>query len=156
MLDVVVARVGNGLRSPRNEVMVTLDTSAGYASLPSGLNAIRTVIANNSAVPYIPLTVQRDGTEHGYATHGGTLYYDAGDTLDIYYWRTPQMAGDGSGDAVMAAQPYLYLYGMLSEVYRYLGDREAANDAATQFFAELVSANKTAERNRAAGAAGGI
>lgn len=142
------------LRYAGMEETDTLTTSGGSVALPAGWLEFKRLWINandGKDLLYLPLTQfrsraesQQTGTPLYYTIDNGTLYIAPTSDADIeatYYEALGSFTGDASTDAVLTANPEIYLSGVLVEAYRWARDEQGMNLELLEFAGKVRGLN---------------
>lgn len=152
------------LRYSAMETTDTLTTSGGSVALPADwLEFKRVWIDANDGkdLIYRPLTQfrsipesQQTGTPIYYTIDAGNLYIAPTSDADIevtYYQELGAFTADASTDAVLTANPEVYLSGVLVEAYRWIRDAEGMSMEQLEFSSKVRGLNAQDQQAQTSG-----
>lgn len=156
-VDYAQQEIARNLRGSINTVAADITVSASTVAVPSDFQASRRLYLSVTPVRTIafcsPETLAEVGAEYttsSYPSHvsvqGSNFVFappfGSSSTGKLLYWATPAvMSADTDTNVVLTEYPFLYLYGALSELFRYIiDDRSEPMDQ--RFRALLADINK--------------
>jgi hypothetical protein len=140
-VDYAQQEIARNLRASVNTVAADITISSGVIAVPSDYQAIRRLYLSTTPVRTIaicspetlaevnaefstgtyPTHVSVQGSNFWFAPNVGATY-----TGKLLYWATPAaMSNDSDTNAVLTEYPFLYLYGALAELFRFMVDPRA-------------------------------
>ena len=130
LVDLAERDICDRLRSRDMEARRTLTTDAqGRAELPDDFLDLRFVMHDDRKMRQGSAAHIRPGTGNGFAIEGGTLYSSHAETAHMLgYWaRPPSLAEADTGEnALLRAEPGLFLHACLFQAHALFGDAEKA------------------------------
>lgn len=159
--------IARTLRASVNTVRATLSITGEYVAHPTGFRAIRRLhldttprrlvvptsaegrmdmTAQYSTTTY-PTHVSIEGSEFGFApipnaTTASSL---------LYYGEPTALVNESDTNAVLTKYPFMYLYGGLSELFRYIEDDNNATRYETRFQGLMASVNANESKDATSG-----
>jgi hypothetical protein len=134
-IDITESRLNRELRVSQQETVTTLTAVAGLIDLPADFLAIRTVSINSNPVRELhyvsPAEFDKlNSTEvRQYTIVGDKIKLNVAGAADVvvtYYARIEALSDTVATNWVLGTHPEAYLYGCLSEVFKYSMDEEQA------------------------------
>ena len=157
-IDITESRLNRELQVSQQETRVTLSASSEYISFPTDSISIRAIQLNTSPVrelQYItPIEMDRlddNSTDLNYYTIEGNqirLQSVSSDSIEvIYYAKISALADTNTSNWVLETHPEAYLYGAVSEAFKYAQDDEQASKYVAMFN-EVISRIKVLDADR--------
>ena len=148
------------LRANETNTQDTLSTSSRFLALPSGFLQMRRVSLINGSLNFEiryqapeQMTLKNESGRPEYYTITSQLEFDkkpdSAYALEMsYYSKLTALDDSNTTNNVLTNHPNLYLYGALTELYKWARDEEAASFYNNFFQLELEKANKQENRGR--------
>jgi len=157
-IDLAESRLNRELQVSQQETIVTLAASTEYIAFPTDSISIRAIQLNSSPVrelQYItPIEMDRlddNSTDLNYYTIEGNqirLQSVSSDSIEvIYYAKITPLSSTVSSNWLLETHPDAYLYGSLSEAFKYVQDDEQASKYVSMFN-EVISRIKVLDADR--------
>jgi hypothetical protein len=157
-IDITESRLNRELQVSQQETRVTLSASSEYISFPTDSISIRAIQLNSSPVrelQYItPIEMDRlddNSTDLNYYTIEGNqirLQSVSSDSIEvIYYAKISALSDTNTSNWVLETHPEAYLYGAVSEAFKYSQDDEQASKYVAMFN-EVISRIKVLDADR--------
>jgi len=157
-IDITESRLNRELQVSQQETRVTLSASSEYISFPTDSISIRAIQLNSSPVrelQYItPIEMDRlddNSTDLNYYTIEGNqirLQSVSSDSIEvIYYAKISALSDTNTSNWVLETHPEAYLYGAVSEAFKYSQDDEQASKYVAMFN-EVISRIKVLDSDR--------
>jgi hypothetical protein len=135
-IDITESRLNRELRVSQQETVTTLTAVAGLIDLPADFLAIRTVSINSNPVRELHYVSPAEFDKFNYTdeVRQYTIVGDkiklnvagASDVVVTYYAKIAALSDTVATNWVLDTHPEAYLYGCLSEVFKYSMDEEQA------------------------------
>lgn len=160
-IDLAESRFSRDFLVSQQETRATTAADTEYLALPSDFLAIRNIQLNTSPVRELvyvtPAEMDRladnGATVSRYTIVGDEIQLNAtsGNSLEIaYYAKVPALSDTNTTNWLISAYPDIYLYGCLSEAFKYMADDQQAGKYDT-LYRESVQAMKKADEQRKTG-----
>jgi len=157
-IDITESRLNRELQVSQQETRVTLSASSEYISFPTDSISIRAIQLNSSPVrelQYItPIEMDRladNSTDLNYYTIEGNqirLQSVSSDSIEvIYYTKISALSDANTSNWLLETHPEAYLYGAVSEAFKYSQDDEQASKYVAMFN-EVISRIKVLDADR--------
>jgi len=157
-IDITESRLNRELQVSQQETRVTLSASSEYISFPTDSISIRAIQLNSSPVrelQYItPIEMDRladNSTDLNYYTIEGNqirLQSVSSDSIEvIYYTKISALSDANTSNWLLETHPEAYLYGAVSEAFKYAQDDEQASKYVAMFN-EVISRIKVLDADR--------
>jgi len=157
-IDITESRLNRELQVSQQETRVTLSASSEYISFPTDSISIRAIQLNSSPVrelQYItPIEMDRiddNSTDLNYYTIEGNqirLQSVSSDSIEvIYYTKISALSDTNTSNWLLETHPEAYLYGAVSEAFKYSQDDEQASKYVAMFN-EVISRIKVLDADR--------
>jgi len=157
-IDLTESRLNRELQVSQQETRVTLSASSEYISFPTDSISIRAIQLNSSPVrelQYItPIEMDRlddNSTDLNYYTIEGNqirLQSVSSDSIEvIYYAKISALSDTNTSNWILETHPEAYLYGAVSEAFKYAQDDEQASKYVAMFN-EVISRIKVLDADR--------
>ena len=155
-IDFTEARLNRELRVSQMEVRATTTAGSLYLALPDDLLAIRNIQLNTTPVIELlyvtPMEMDRldqiGGTISRYTIIGNEIQLNATSSTSLeiaYYSKIPALSDANTTNWLLETHPEVYLYGCLSEAFKYsMDDEQAAKYAG--LFSEGIAQIKRLDR----------
>jgi len=150
--DLLRTRLGRDLRADSNQVTATLTDAGDGIDLSADIKEIRMVEQGRyGQLAYIiPNYWEEYKRNSGYYTiKNDKLFIGKGGQVSVTYFVTPDnLVNDVDTNDTLTQWPSLYLYGGISEIYRYTQENESMTFYNDQYQVELARVNEQAQRKR--------
>lgn len=163
--------IGRTLRANVNLMTADVTVSGEFVTVPTGFRAMKRFYYDTTprrtitmCSPEMRADVTAEYASGSYATHaaveGGNLAFGpvptGGGTARALFYATPDaLVDDTDTNAVLTLYPFMYLYGALAELFRYLEDNDKADRYENRFRGLIKDTNLSEAQDGQRGATQG-
>lgn len=169
--------IGRTLRANVNLLTADVTISGESAAVPTRFRAMKRLYYDTTPRRLVKMTspegradITAEFATSTYATHasveGSLLFFgpvpSGGGTLKTLYYSTPAtLSADADTNAVLTLYPFMYLYGALAELFRYIEDDAKADRYENRFRGLIKDTNQSEAADAVSGplqgrASGGV